>query len=184
MVNGPTELIGALARAKAEMLRCNQSAMVDGHWDRAQCMLQWARDLDGMLTNLRQNGAAAPRQVPPALNSPRPKPAKLPYYAVEGDKLVKIGPSRDGTTYEHRVPRQHFDLIITQLTAIAARDGTFETPDLANRCDIPKHEPLIVLAVLEEQQLLNGVRRGRWAFFNKATFATDVQGVWAALPRY
>ena len=97
--------------------------------------------------------------------------------------MAKIGPSRDGTTYQHRVTRDHFDLIIARLTEIAASRKTFETTDVVGRLDIPKHEPLIILAVLEEQKLLIGVRRGRWVFINPVTFAADAEQVWNKLPR-
>ena len=60
--------------------------------------------------------------------------------------------------------------------------ATFETPDLIKLCDVPKHEPLIILAVLEEQKLLINVRRGRWVFVNADTFRADTLKVWTALP--
>src|SRR2546425_2911335 len=183
--NDSPQLVATLEKAKLELMRSNQAAMTNGQWDRAQFMLQCARDLDGMIIGLRQNGMTPAPVRPAALSShaPKPRPAKLPYYCVEGDKLVKVGPSRDGTTYEHRVTREHFDLMIGQLSVLATEGKTFETPDLIKRCDVPKHEPLIILAVLEEQKLLINVRRGRWVFVNVVTFQSDAQRVWAALPK-
>jgi hypothetical protein len=96
---------------------------------------------------------------------------------------VKVGPSRDGSTYEHRVIREHFDAVIDKLAEIASKTRTFETPELIRECDVPKHEPLIILAVLKQQKLLIGVRRGRWMFTNAETFGVDAQKVWSALPK-
>src|SRR5213593_4312676 len=106
--NDSPQLVATLEKAKLELMRSNQAAMTNGQWDRAQFMLQCARDLDGMIIGLRQNGM----------------------------------------TYEHRVTREHFDLMIGQLSVLATEGKTFETPDLIKRCDVPKHEPLIILAVL------------------------------------
>ena len=111
------------------------------------------------------------------------KYAKLPYYFTESNKLVKVGPSRDGSTYQHRVTRQHFDEMINRLAEIAAKDRQFETPDLSNAVNIPKHEPLIVLDLLEQRKLLINVRRGRWVFANAETFGDDAQRVWGNLPQ-
>lgn len=176
-------LAKTLEQAKQEMVRLSgRCAVTTGEWDRAQSLLQWARELDGMILGLKQNGSSTYKAAAPA---PRPaRPSKLPYYFVEDDKLVKVGPSRDGGTYEHRVVRKNFDLITQRLMEMSRTGTSFETPDLVNRCDIPKHEPLIVLAVMEEQGLLLNVRRGRWSFSNAASFASDVLRVWTSLPRH
>lgn len=174
----PTGLADLLDRAKQEMVRLSSHyAVASGEWDRAQSLLQWARELDVMIRGLRQNGATPTKNVPPG------SPRTLPYHYIEADKLVKVGPSREGGSYEHRVTRKHFDLVVEALAEMARKSATFETPDLVNQCAIPKHEPLIVCAVLEERQLLSNVRRGRWAFVNPASFASDVQRVWSSLPR-
>ena len=178
------ELVSLLDQAKREMMRSIQTAGSAGQWERGKFLFQCASDIDSMIAGLQRNGFSAgpSRAATPAVQPPRP--TKLPYFYVDGNKLAKIGPSRDGTTYEHRVIKEHYDLMIEKL-AIMAREGkNFETPDFVNRCDIPKHEPLIILAVLEEQKLLVNVRRGRWTFVNPQTFAADVQRVWGALPRH
>src|SRR5436190_11447513 len=104
-----SELVGTLEKAKGHMMESIQHAGQAGQWDRAQWMIQKAKDLDEMINGLRQNGtghaplrpSSAPVQTTP------PKYAKLPYYFTESNKLVKVGPSRDGSTYQHRVTRQH-----------------------------------------------------------------------------
>ena len=182
------ELVGTLEKAKGQMMDSSQSIGLAGQWDRAQWMFQKAKELDDMIVSLRQNGTPVPTP-PPALRPmhstymPKPRPEKLPYFFVEGNRLVKIGPSRDGTTYQHRVTMQNFDLIIAKVIELAGSSHTFETPDVVNSLDIPKHEPLIVLAVLEERKLIINIRRGRWVFANGNTFANEVKAVWSALPR-
>ena len=184
MTQVSADVTAALETAKRKMMTASQAAGASGQWDRAQSMLQWARDLDGMITGLEQNGhGSAPIRPSPAVHASKSWPPRLPYYYTMGNKLVKIGPSRDGTTYDHRVTREHFDLMIAQLVLLAGEGKSFETPDLMGRCDVPKHEPLIILAVLEEQKLVINVRRGRWVFANAETFPADAQRVWSALPR-
>lgn len=179
------ELIVTLEKAKGQMMDSIQHAGQTGQWDRAQWMIQKAKDLDEMISGLRQNGSGhAPlRPTTAPMQTTPPQYAKLPHYFTETNKLVKVGPSRDGTTYQHRVTRDHFDAMINKLADIAAKAKQFETPDLTDALDIPKHEPLIVLALLEELKLLINVRRGRWVFANAETFRSESQKVWANLPR-
>jgi hypothetical protein len=165
-----------------ELLKKSQMMMVDlsarcastqGDWDKAKALLDGARQIDGILEILvgRQTSIA---------NTAR-STMKLPYYYVERDKLVKTGRSRAGGTYEHRVIKEHYDLIVGRLIELEKRGGTFDTRKLVEQCDVPAHEPLIVVNVLNEQGLLGGLRRGRWEFTNR--FAEVIHEVWGKLPR-
>src|SRR4051812_17208530 len=103
------EIVATLEKAKGQMMDSIQAAGQAGQWDRAQWMVQKAKDLDEMIVGLRQNGHTplrpAPAPVPPA----KPKPAKLPHFYIHGNnKLAKIAASRDGGTYEHRIMREHY----------------------------------------------------------------------------
>jgi hypothetical protein len=180
-----SKLISTLESAKMQMMESIQTAGQSGQWERAEWMIQRAKDLDEMILVLRQNGTGpAPLRPAPAMMHPRkPPPEKLPYYYTERNKLVKVGRSRDGSSYKHRVLRVHIGLMIDRLAEIARKTKTFETSDLIKQCDVPKHEPLIILDVLKEQHLLINVRRGRWDFINTETFRDDAQKVWAALPQ-
>jgi hypothetical protein len=171
-----------LEEAKRLMVGLSGQSAVSGQdWDKAQCLLQWARDVDAILQGLRRN-KSEPLKIPQTPSGPS-IPAKLPYYCIQDDRLVKVGASREGGTYEHRVTRKNFDLVVRQLCEMAAQSRTFETQRLVDRCDIPKHEPLIVVNVLAESSLLLGRRRGRWAFADTTKFPSDVQTVWSELPR-
>jgi hypothetical protein len=178
-----SELISLLDGAKREMMCASQTAGVAGQWERGKYLFQCASDIDRMIAGLQRNGFSPAPARPMMPTTQLSRPTKLPYFFIEENKLAKLGPSRDGSTYQHNVIREHYDLMIEQLTIMAREGKNFETPDLVNRCDIPKHEPLIMLAVLEEQKLLVNTRRGRWTFVNPETFPTDVQRVWNALPR-
>jgi hypothetical protein len=180
------DLAPALEKAKAEMMKSSQIAMAAGQWERAEWAVQSAKSLDSMLTVALNgsSGAAALALVSTTSIKPKSRPAKLPHFYTEADKLVKVGASRDGGTYEHRVIRAHYDLMIDKLVEVAGRDKSFETPDLIKKCDVPKHEPLIIVAMLESRGLLIKFRRGRWVFKSADTFATDVQKIWVALPHH
>ena len=168
----------------AELLKQAQTMMVElsgrcagtqRDWDKAKALLDGARQIDGILALLSGRRAAE-----------APAPAgrgKLPYYCVEYDKLVKVGRSRDGGTYEHRVTRKHYDLILARLGDFSKHDPTFETRRLVEQCKVPAHEPLIVVNLLGEKGLLEGLRRGRWSFPDASGFADAVRAVWGNLPR-
>ena len=176
-----TRLVELLTQAQTMMVELSgRSAGTERDWDKAKALLDGARQIDGILAIL------AGRQAPDAQPAGRPSVPdrrKLPYYYVEHDKLVKVGRSRDGGTYEHRVTREHFDLIVGRLAEMAKQGRAFETRRLVEKCDVPAHEPLIVVNMLGEQGLLDGLRRGRWAFLNADGFAVAVRGVWDKLPR-
>lgn len=51
----------------------------------------------------------------------QPRRLRDPRALLEGGKLVKVGASRDGGTYEHRVTRRRFDLVLEQLRSMDPR---------------------------------------------------------------
>jgi hypothetical protein len=168
----------------AELLKQAQTMMVElsgrcagtqRDWDKAKALLDGARQIDGILSLLSGQRVAEP---PPSID-----PRKLPYYYVEYDRLVKVGRSREGGTYEHRVTREHYDLIVAQLVELAKQSHTFETQRLLDRCDIPAHEPRIVAKVLDKHGLLDNPRRGQWVFSNREGLADAARGIWSKLPR-
>ncbi len=76
-----------------------------------------------------------------------------------------------------------FELVLDQLRIMATSTSEFETQRLVDQCDIPKHEPGIVVAVLAKYGLLHRIRRGRWRFDDPASFGERAAGVWQRLPR-
>lgn len=176
MIDGnETRLAELLKQAQTMMVELSgRCAGTQRDWDRAKALLDGARQIDGILSLLSGQRAVEP---------PPDDPRKLPYYYVEHDKLVKVGRSRDGGTYEHRVTREHFDLIVARLVELAKQGRGFETRRLVEQCDVPAHEPLIMVNLLGEQGLLEGLRRGRWAFPKPEGFADAARGIWSKLPR-
>jgi hypothetical protein len=174
MADGNEARLGDLLRQAQTMMvelsgRC---AGAQRDWDKAKALLDGARQIDNILRLLTGQGPMPPPVVPPVGR-------KLPYYYIEYDKLVKVGRSRDGGTYEHRVTQDHFDLIVTRLGEMARQGRTFETRRLVERCDVPAHEPLLVVNLLGEQGLLESMRRGQWAFRDAQGFGDAVRGVWS-----
>jgi len=182
-----TRLVDSLTASKQELVDRSNRLAADSLWDEAQTAIEWAKQLDGMIAAL-SNGNGVPAHMPtirreqPTSKTRRPH-RNLPYYYVEGDRLVKVGPSRDGGTYEHRVTRKNFDLVLARLRDMAGETTEFETQRLVDRCDVPGHEPLIVVAVLEQHGLLIRLRRGRWQFADPAGFARASDAAWQKIPR-
>jgi hypothetical protein len=173
-------LVELLKQAQTMMVELSgRSAGAERDWDKAKALLDGARQIDGILAILAGRQAPEPSRVRPPVDDRR----KLPYYYVEHDKLVKVGRRREGGTYEHRVTREHYDLIVGRLAEMAKQGRAFETRRLVEKCDVPAHEPLIVVNLLGEQGLLDCLRRGRWAFPDADGFAVAVRGVWDKLPR-
>lgn len=184
----PTRLIDSLAASKQALVDRSSQLTSESRWDEAKRAIEWAKQIDGMIAALSNgNGLIhqpAVRRTATDTQSTRAR-RDLPYYYVEdeGDRLVKVGPSRDGGTYEHRVVRKNFELVLSRLRDMAGHTVEFETQRLVDRCDIPGHEPLIVVAVLEKHGLLIRLRRGRWQFADPAGFGRAADAVWQQLSR-
>lgn len=180
-----SELQSTLDRAKGLVGQVVTVRIGSGDWTGAQSAAEWGKDLDSLSARLRPppNGSA------PAEPIEQPKPPspesrqRFPYYFVEGDYLVKVGRSNNGGTYKHRVPREHFDVVLQKLDGLAKSSSAFDTQLLINQCPTPRHEPLIVLDVLEELALLTNPRRGRWLFRDRVTFRANPQLLWDRIPR-
>ena len=169
-------LADLLRQAQTMMVELSgRSAGADRDWDKAKALLDGARQIDALLAMLAGQPAA---QAPASIAG-----QKLPYYYTERDKLVKVGRSREDGTYEHRVIRDHYEHIVGQLCELATQGPAFETRRLVSRCHVPAHEPLIVVNLLGQHRLLDGLRRGRWSFVDAAGFKAAVGGIWDKLPR-
>jgi len=175
-------LVQKLSDAKIEMINRSAQSGTEGDWDGANRWMRWAQQIDAIITGLDGNNSSAREQYT-AATQPAPSNRKLPYYYVEGDRLVKVGPSRDGGSYEHRVLHDHYEMVVNAVATFTRTRTNFETNDITSRCDIPGHEPLIVLAVLEQEGLINGIRRGRWSVVNSASIVEESKRVWQKLPR-
>jgi hypothetical protein len=169
-----------------------QRSTVAGEWMRTQKLAQYASELDKIISGLDLGINGATRNGGfPLTSLERPAPPQvathgnraLPYHFVSGNSLSKIGPSRDGSTYQHNVVRSHYDQIVGALVQLAKSRREFETHELTARCDVPAHEPLIVLAAFEQAGLLIKYRRGRYAFVDSGMFEQAAGTVWDKLSR-
>jgi len=188
-----TDIIVAFENAKVALREEIQRSTLEGEWMRTQKLAQYAGELDKIIGGLsfgnnetNRNGGLRQQIEQRELEHSRPiahNAHPLPYHFVSGNSLSKIGPSRDGSTYQHNVVRSHYDQIVATLVELAKSRGEFETHDLASRCAVPGHEPLIVLAVFEQAGLLTKYRRGRYAFVDRKMFEQSAGTVWDKLPR-
>ena len=171
--------IELLQKAKKRLVELAAEFGSRSEWEEAHEHLNGASRIDQLLSDAPStNGAVS------SVERRSHSFTKLPYFYIDGDKLVKVGKSRDGGTYEHRVTRQNYELIIDALKKYARSSEQFETQSLVDRCPIPKHEPGIVARVLEEEGLLVQVRRGTWQFEDRWSFDTKVQAVWQRVQRH
>ena len=173
-----------LGEAKKQMIETSSLlAQSGGDWDAAQRLLARAREIDAIRSDLDN----MIRSGPILFNMPRdrePLHANLPYYQIEDDRLVKVGKSRNGGTYKHRVPKEHYDIIVAKLVDFA-RSGRpyFLTQDLIDRHDMPNHEPNLVINLLEEKAVVRRVTRGRYAFSHREAIQEQAETIWRELPR-
>ncbi len=178
MADADVEKLAALLRQSQTLMieLSGRHATAERDWDRAQSLLQGARQIDAILQGLG-NDPKGP------IMAPEGPGRELPYYYVQYDKLVKVGRSRDGGTYEQRVTRADYDVVLDRLRKLADKGPEFETQSLVDQCPIPKHEPGIVVNALHKLGLIESVRRGRWAFADAPQFHTTAGDAWRRVPR-
>jgi hypothetical protein len=175
MLKRAVDLSGQLAMEK----------MKRGDYPGAKMAMEWTQSMDSIASRVNHgNGTAIATASISAKRATPAKPTRFPYYFREPDELVKIGRSDKGDgTYRHTVPKDNFDEIMAVLVEFASTNVRFDTKDLQNRVHrIPRHQPLIVLDVLEEQRSILNTRRGQWAFVDRACFAVAAESVWENIP--
>ena len=84
----------SLKAAKRELLQLSQNAGTNGNWDAAERFLRLARELDGVLVSVEQEGERNNHVRQNGSLSIHPE--RLPKYSREGLKLLKVGRARDG----------------------------------------------------------------------------------------
>ena len=179
------QLLAALTRAKELVSRLVNERMDNGDYGGAKAGLEWAQMLDSIHDRLNHRPETPMAHVPSGSRRKAMKmpPPRLPYYYRDGDRLVKIGASKSEGEYRHDVPKENFDQIIGSLKSFAKSNPRFETKQLQNRLHrIPRHQHLIVLAVLRQEGLVVNTSRGRWAFANPEGFPLATESVWQQIP--
>lgn len=98
------------------------------------------------------------------------KSRSYPLFAVRDNSLVKTGWSkREGSTYEQRVPRRTFEMVLLALAEVAKRDSdpvaTDSILEIVNASDNPppSYQSYAVLAFLRAESEIRQVRRGEYA---------------------
>jgi hypothetical protein len=155
-------------------------------WDWQRRATDWAqqvRSIRDELPNALGDAAGTPAAIPVAK---RPSPSvtqRLPYFYVDAGDVVLRGPSRTHEFYEHRIPKEHYDLVLDRLADLAAANHQEVLPSsLQDRDEMPIHEPGEVIRLLAQEGLLVKVRRGRYRFKDRDRFASEARKVWSSLP--
>lgn len=179
------ELSQALKRVKDIVLRMATERMTRGDYVGGKTAADCLQAIDSIASRLNHSNGTVDTPMAALLRETKvgSQPPRLPYYYREGDRLIKVGKSDKGDgTYRHPVSKVNFDEIMSVLVAFAKASLRFDTKDLQNQVHrIPRHEPGIVLAVLEEQRLLRNTRRGQWEFKDRAG-PGDSASVWNNIP--
>jgi hypothetical protein len=136
------------------------------------------------LASGKNNSPKTDYQTSSKPRDPFPTQSKdLPFFYAEGDRLVMRGPSRNGTYYEQRLPKSHFDLITGKLELLQKRNTVVRNQDLLNRAEMPVHEPGIILKLLARKGVLVTIQKGVYSFANTENVKLSAQTVWDGLRR-
>ena len=180
-----SQLSETLKRAKALVGQLVKDRTSREDYSGARSGLEWAELLNSISSRLdfHDNGSQLAPTATASETAVALSPPQLPYYRREFDNLVKIGKKRGGAgIYKHPVPKDNFDQIISALEGFAESARRFDTKSLQDEvAQIPRHQPLVVLAVLEEQRLVHKTQRGHWAFTHRTGFSVASKTVWGKI---
>jgi hypothetical protein len=163
-----------------------------GDYRSAKSAMELAQKLDEVTKGIaalvlgQDNGGKLPISQPTNSRWPSSFPTEskdFPFFYAEGDRLVMRGPSRDGTYYEQRIPKPHYDLIARKLHDCQRGGGIVRNQEMLNRAEMPVHEPGLILKLLASKGLLEPLQKGVYSFVDAADVRTAAQSVWDGLPR-
>lgn len=160
-----------------------------GDYDSAKAAMDIAQRVDDIakaVKSLLDTTSGERAGLPPTTGrlSSFPTEAKdLPFYYADGDRLVMRGPSRDGTYYDQKVPRAHYDLIVAKLCTFRQKSEMVRNQALIDRAEMPVHEPSLILKLLAAEKLLVPLQKGLYVFADVEDFEKAARRVWDNLPR-
>jgi hypothetical protein len=163
------------------------------NWENAERFFSLSKKVDQLRRELSINTADAPARTfadgdnKRRTHSPRQDVARrkskkdYPKYAVRSDVLIKTGLSRDRRTeYEHAIPKNEFNAILTRLGELATRKH-FVAEDVLGKMQCPSYQVYLVISLLKERELLAVPRRGLYSVRRPRQFAAESQSVWDSL---
>lgn len=184
--NRKEQIFGVIAGAEKRVLGFLAEAASEGDYELIDFARRAATGLHhlGIALTPRAEGDSSmksdtqtvrrPEQVTESKKSGIPekkvKPRSYPLFAVRDNSLVKTGWSkREGTTYEQRVPRRAFEMVLLALAEVADRGSSPVATDsileIVNASDNPppSYQSYAVLAFLRAEGEIRQVRRGEYA---------------------
>jgi hypothetical protein len=166
---------------------------VEPDWGRAKAFFKFAEDADVLRRKIAdlyapQDVAHTPAPLPGSDPQPGAAKAKIrkdeyPKYVIRGDALIRIGLSRDGKSkYEHVVPKNCFDQVVSKISGIAAsQKRQFAIDDVQGDLSFPSYQTYSVVALFRDRGLLTVPRRGVYTFADRNQFEADARQIWITL---
>ena len=178
--NTAAAVIELIQNAKGLSVTLSQRYASEGKWDRAQAFLAAGQTLDRVVEQLPTNGAPVPAGQPIGATSVAriPSAARTAYYYIDEDYcLAKLGRSRNGGGYKHRITRDSLETIMRDIAQAA---DPIYTPSLLQACERPDHEPRLVIDLLIQKGHMRKLGRGRYRLVTRNLTADQLCG---ELPR-
>lgn len=206
------ELIQGIER---DLRRLVGEAADSGNYDVAVRITEWARALRDLvgpvcgdgdesvlvpqrdqeeLSGAKSNGTTGARDQGTSRMGRSLKGSKgidYPIFLRQGDTLIKVGWSKSqGSTYEHRAPKQVLDAVVGRAMVAAKRSETpFTAESLSNvkghqdDIEVPGYQLYLCLAWLKRCKLIRQHGRKGYSLVNPKTFASSVEERWGSLAR-
>jgi hypothetical protein len=154
----------------------------DVDWDKNEVLFHSAKDVDQLRhllierTEVKDLGELRT----PSVRTRFPG-GSYPKYLVRNETLAKVGLTRSGSTYVHRVPKSVVESVVAGLQEFTKEGDTFTTERAVGRIAVPMYQTYIVLAVLSELRLVEPMKRGVFRFVDRGKFVDETKEIWKRL---
>jgi hypothetical protein len=168
----------------------------EADWERAEALFQLAKSADQLQRNIANvlshgqrpersrpaRAVAGKQNVGVVRKQSRSLRKDYPKYLVKGNLLFKTGLSRDAQKeYEHVMPKNDFDSIISLLAKYSAAKTAFGVEELRRDLSCPAYQIYTVLSLLKKKGILQVPKRGLYTFKSPGTFPAAAANLWGEL---
>jgi hypothetical protein len=203
MGNQPSQLLSEPARGlqkiRDQLLAASQKAGSQGDFTLAPKVMELAakahalsEEIEAIVRGNRMVESPSDKQkmpVEPDADQGDESDSRFPQFRVRRGMLIKRGLQRDGRgVYEHSVPQDQFQGIITRLADIADKQDPddpreFSVEDIDPEVPCPKYMIYVVLSLLQKERILQRPRKGAYLFAAPEEFQTAATDLWSRLQK-
>lgn len=161
--------ITRLHQAEHELRTLLEGELRRSQYDSARQLFDYMQRVADLTASMRAQ--AEPETNLSFFAAPTKPPDALPRFFIRGDRLVKIGRSKQSGSpyYRHEMPRSNFEVLVAWFEG--KRTGQWTIGELLTElgeCEIPPYQTYLAVAALRRAQVVRLRTRGKYCVTDEA----------------